>query len=97
MAIKTIISFTSRPLLWFGLLALPALVLSAVALTAGLYQWVGGADEFSVPLTGTGVLFGALAFILLLGGVLGELIYKTGDTKFHDLPLLTAKHIHTGD
>ena len=38
-----------------------------------------------------GLLFGALAVSLLLSGVLGELIYKTGDLRLSKLSALSAK------
>lgn len=93
LTIKTLISFTTRPLLWFGMLTLPAILISTVALSISVFEWIVYGERFSVPLAGTGVLFGALAFVLLLSGILGELIYKTGDTKIHELSSLTAKHV----
>jgi len=95
LSIKTIVSFASRPLLWFGILAIPAAALSAGLLLGSVLELISGTGRFSVPLAGTGVLFGALAFFLLMGGALGELIYKTGDLKVGQLSALTA-HILVG-
>jgi glycosyltransferase involved in cell wall biosynthesis len=87
----TIVSFASRPLLWFAILAIPAALLSAALLLESMFMLIAGSGRFSIPIAGTGVLFGALAFFLLMGGALGELIYKTGDLKIGQLSSLTAR------
>jgi glycosyltransferase involved in cell wall biosynthesis len=91
LAIKTIVSFASHPLLWFSLLALPAALISLVALSFSLYEIFFNASAFSIPIAGVGVLFGALAVILLLSGMLSELIYKTGNTRLEKLAFLTLE------
>ncbi len=88
LAIKTIVSFASRPLLWFAVLAIPAFLASAVCLLAGL-QGLLSDGTISVPLAGTGVLFGALAIFLLANGALAELVYKTGDVNLSAMARLT--------
>jgi glycosyltransferase involved in cell wall biosynthesis len=93
LAIKTLVSFTSRPLLWFSMLALPSAVASVLALLAGTYHALFDGVPFSVPLAGTGVLLGALTVILVLSGMLAELVYKTGDTKLDQLSLLTVQKL----
>jgi len=93
VTIKTLVSFTSRPLLWFSILALPALVLSVAALVASLYGTLLGVVSSAVPLAGTAVLLGALSMILFLNGVLAELIYKTGDTKLDKLSLISVRKL----
>jgi hypothetical protein len=35
--------------------------------------------EITLPLAGVGVLFGALALSLIMGGAVGELVYATGE------------------
>jgi glycosyltransferase involved in cell wall biosynthesis len=91
LGIKTIVSFGSRPLLWFGILALPAALLSVTMLVASVLNLFAEPGRFSVPIAGTGVLFGALAFFLVMGGALAELIYKTGDLKLGQLSFVTAR------
>ena len=91
VTIKTIVSFTSRPLLWFAILAFPVLLLSVLLLFLGIYASAVHSSSISVPIAGTGVLFGALGCFLILGGVLGELIYKTGDIRMDKLSSLTSK------
>ncbi len=39
MVIKTVASFTARPLLWFSMLATPLLVVGTVALGYSLWRW----------------------------------------------------------
>ncbi len=96
LTIKTIVSFTARPLLWFAILALPAALISFICLFVSVYGVLVHSSQLPVPIAGTGVLFGALAVILLLGGVLGELIYKTGDISVDKLSSLTAKIFEPG-
>jgi len=91
LAIKTIIGFTQRPLLWFGLLAVPFMIGSLVALVAAVipvFTMVDG--ELILPFAGTGVLFGALAIFLIMGGALGELIYATGNVDLTEYSRLLA-------
>jgi glycosyltransferase involved in cell wall biosynthesis len=78
LAIKTIIGFAQRPLLWFGLLAVPFMLGSVIAIIAGLLPLFGAEGRLNLPFAGTGVLFGALAIFLIMGGAIGELIYATG-------------------
>jgi glycosyltransferase involved in cell wall biosynthesis len=94
LAIKTLVSFTSRPLLWFSMLALPAAAAGILALLAAMYGTVADPGFSSVPLAGTAVLLAALTVILLLSGMLAELVYKTGDTKLDKLSLLTIEELH---
>lgn len=91
VTIKTLVSFASRPFLWFAILAVPAVLASMSATLAGLYGASSGSLSSGVPLMGTAILLGALSVILLLSGVLAELIYKTGDTKLNELPLLSVQ------
>ena len=93
LTIKTIVSFASRPLLWFAILAIPAATLSVTLLLVSVLGLFSDAGRFSVPIAGTGVLFGALTFFLLMGGALAELIYKSGDLKLGQLSSLTARFL----
>ena len=96
LTIKTIVSFATRPLLWFSILALPAVVISIICLFYSIYLVFVYALPMSIPIAGPGIVFGALACFLLLSGVLGELIYKTGDLKLAKLPPLTAINFDHG-
>lgn len=94
LAIKTIVSFASRPLRWFALLSVPFLLASAVCLVAGVHGLLAPGGDISVPLAGTGVLFGALAIFLLANGALAELVFKTGDVDVNALAQLTMDAEH---
>lgn len=89
MVIKTIASFTARPLLWFGLMSAPLILIGAVAFLAGIYALSRGHP--SMPLTGTGVILMMAAAVLLASGTLGELVYKVGDLRPEDFARLTKK------
>src|SRR5690606_22342850 len=91
LTVKTIIGFASRPAGWFALLAMPAFVVSAACIGASLYRLLALEQSFSTPLAGVGVLFGALAFFMTMIGMLGEIVYKTGDAKDHRFSMLTAE------
>jgi len=91
LAIKTLISFTSKPLKWFGLLALPSFLIGFGALAYCGYAVTTGAEVFPVPVAGAGLLFMALSLFLLLTGIIGELVYKTGDIHLGRLSGLTAE------
>jgi glycosyltransferase involved in cell wall biosynthesis len=91
MVIKTVASFTSRPLLWFSMLSLPLLAIGTFALGYALWDWAGTGGMLSLPIAGTGVVLLIGAIILLSGGVLGELVYKLGDVRESDFSRLTVK------
>jgi glycosyltransferase involved in cell wall biosynthesis len=94
LAIKTITAFAQRPLVWFGLLAVPIALLSLAFFIAAMLPLLGDGGTVSLPLGGTAVLLGALALFLLMGGALGELIYSTGDmdmSRFSGLTAVTYK------
>lgn len=80
LSIKTLVGFSQRPLVWFGYLAIPLFFLSGLTMLAALAPWVLGRGAISVPLAGSGILFGALGIILVLNGAIGELIFSTGRT-----------------
>jgi len=91
LTVKTIIGFASRPAGWFVLLAMPAFFAAAACIGASVYQSLVRDDPFSTPLAGVGLLFGALAFFMTMLGMLGEIIYKTGDTRDHRFSMLAAR------
>lgn len=90
MVIKTVTSFTARPLLWFGLLAAPLLLLGLLAIGYSLLRWAGDAGVLPLPVAGTGVILLIAAIILICGGVLGELVYKLGDVRDQHFSRLTS-------
>lgn len=90
MVVKTVASFTARPLLWFGLLSLPLLLaaLAALGWTAWLVLSGGG---ISLPIAGAGIVFFAGALIFVFGGALAELVYRLGDLRQHEFAALTQR------
>jgi glycosyltransferase involved in cell wall biosynthesis len=96
MVIKTVASFTARPLLWFSLLSTPLLLLGTIAVVDALRLFAGPAGTLHLPLAGTGVVLLTGALILACGGVLGELIFKLGDLREQDFARLT-RTIRTPD
>ncbi len=88
MVIKTVASFTARPMLWFGMLSLP--MLAAAALALGWTGFTLAADgRMSLSIAGTGIIFLTSTVMLLAAGAIGELIYKLGDVREHQFSGLT--------
>ena len=78
LTVKTIVGFVQRPLVWFGLLAVPFFLLSLLSIAGSIAPLITGEGSFVVSLAGTGVLLGALGLFLVFGGAVGELIFSTG-------------------
>lgn len=91
MVIKTVASFTSRPLLWFTLLSLPLTLAGLVTLGYTSTMSLLGLRTLSLPFAGAGVVFLSSAIVMLAAGALGELIYRTGDLRQHRFAQLTQK------
>jgi len=91
MVIKTVASFTSRPLLWFSLIVAPLAVVGLAAIGHSLWRWAGVAGTLPLPVAGTGILFVMSAFILVCSGIIGELVYKLGDLREHQFSRLTSR------
>lgn len=91
MVIKTVASFTSRPLLWFSMLAMPIALLGCIALASSLWVWATRAGALPLPVAGTGLLLLLAAFMLTCAGALGELIYKMGDVREYQFASLTER------
>ncbi|NOZ38336.1 MAG: glycosyltransferase family 2 protein [Gammaproteobacteria bacterium] len=78
LTIKTILSFFSRPLMFFAIGASISALIGIIALIAGITQ---NAHSPNIVFYGVGILYISLSAVLLLWGILGELIYRTGDLK----------------
>ena len=91
LVIKTVASFASRPLLWFAMLSLPFALLGLVALAAGTWGWMTGLAPLSMPVAGTGLLLLLCACMLFCFGALGELVYRTGDSREREFVQLTER------
>jgi len=89
MVIKTVASFTSRPLVWFCLLAMPLLATGLFAIGWSLKSWFETQGIMPLPIAGSGVILVFGALIMICSGVLGELIYKLGDLRERQFSRLT--------
>jgi glycosyltransferase involved in cell wall biosynthesis len=90
LMIKTVVSFSSRPMLWFGSMAFLTAIGSLLAFAyaiATVDRVEGG--SIVVPI-GAAMLLGALTFFFLFAGAIGELVYKTGNLKMDTLAELRA-------
>jgi glycosyltransferase involved in cell wall biosynthesis len=90
MVIKTVASFTARPMLWFGMLSLPMLLAAAIAFAWTIVQFASD-GTLSLPIAGCGVIFLSSAIILMGSGAIGELVYKLGDMREHEFSGLTQQ------
>lgn len=83
LTIKTLAGSFSRPALWFSIMSIPFVILGLVIalLTVSEFAATG---LFPISLAGTGLLFLTLSAFLFFNGVLGELVYKTGETRNED-------------
>ena len=95
MVIKTVASFTTRPMLWFGMLSLPMLAIAMAALGWTACTLATG-GKLSLSIAGTGVIFLTSTIMLLAAGALGELIYKLGDLREHQFSQLTQHLLVSG-
>jgi len=93
LVIKTVISFTSRPLLWFTLLALPTLLFAMLAFTYTAFAVLVRGGQFPLPVAGSGFIFAACTIMLMSSGAIGELVFRLGDVRERDFARLTAKSV----
>ena len=89
LTIKTIIAFSSKPLLWFSLLSIPFAIISFLCLGMFGFEILSYGTVSLVYIT-IGMLFIILIAFLLMCGAIGELVYKTGDVRLHELSSLTS-------
>jgi glycosyltransferase involved in cell wall biosynthesis len=91
MVIKTVASFTARPLLWFGMLSMPMLALGTALLGYALFVSLWLHRTLSLPIAGAGLIFLTGAIILLSSGAIAEIVYKLGDLRERDFARLTRQ------
>jgi glycosyltransferase involved in cell wall biosynthesis len=91
LVIKTVASFTTRPLLWFAMLSMPLFLAGLAAFVYLLIAALLSSEEMSVPIAGTGVIFLAGALIMFSSGAVAEIVYKTGDIRERDFARLTSR------
>jgi len=85
LMIKTLVSFSSRPMLWFGGISFLAALGGTTTFAYAIALWNRSEGDSLVVLNGTALLLWALAVFLLFAGALGELAYKTGNLKMTNL------------
>ncbi|MEE9422710.1 MAG: glycosyltransferase family 2 protein [Gammaproteobacteria bacterium] len=78
LTIKTLLSFFSKPLVIFAIGSGIFYIIGFIILIAGLLPL---SSAPSLVLISVSLLYTALATMLLLWGVLGELVFRTGDLK----------------
>jgi len=79
ITVKMITGFASRPALWFGLLALPFIILGTSTLIIAGGMYFDRIIEDWIVLYTAAFLFFFLSTHLLSMGIIGELLMKTGD------------------
>lgn len=79
LTVKTVTGFAQRPMLWFGIFAAPFLLVSAIALLFAVLPLTSAEGQVVLTYAGVGVLCGALAIFLIMGGAVAELVYVTGE------------------
>lgn len=78
LTIKTILSSFSRPLIIFASGSGISALIGCIALFVGITQ---DQNTPTIVFYSVGILYSSLAITLLLWGLLGELIYRTGELK----------------
>jgi glycosyltransferase involved in cell wall biosynthesis len=93
MVIKTVATFASRPMRWFGLLAFPFALVGLLTLGHSLWKWAAE-GSLPLPIAGTAVILLMSAIILVCSGALGELVFKLGDMREREFSRLTEQPWH---
>ena len=96
ITIKTLAGFFSQPTVWFSILGLPFAILGLMMTGSGIWQ-LATSGSLPTSLAGTGLLFLTLSVFLFFNGALGELVYKTGDTRYEDFASLARVDSATVD
>ena len=96
LVIKTVASFTSRPLLWFATLSVLPLLAGSSLFAYSLYKVITDPRSASLSIAGSGIIFLTGALIMISSGAVAELVFKTGDVRERDFARLTRK-IHRQD
>jgi glycosyltransferase involved in cell wall biosynthesis len=91
LVIKTVASFTSRPLLWFTLLSVPLMLTGVTLFSYAMIKAMAVPHESSLSIAGSGVIFLAGAMIMISSGAIAELVFNTGDVRERDYARLTSR------
>ena len=94
LTIKAILSFFSRPLQLFAIVSVIFMVIGFFMIIIGVFHVI---DNASIVFATVGFLYAVLGLSLLLWGVLGELVYRTGDLKQdYFAKIKSSVHEHAG-
>jgi len=93
LTIKTLVSFSARPMLWFGFIGLISMAISFAFFLLALLQLSQNDGSSIVVLLGNSLVFGASGIFSIACGPLCELIYKTGNLKIERLSNITTRII----
>lgn len=85
ITIKTLLSSFSRPLIIFSIVAAVSALIGLLAFITGLTQ---GNNEPVIVFFSVGILYSCLSIVLVLWGILGELVYSTGNLKMKHFALI---------
>ena len=96
LVIKTVASFTSRPLRWFALLSTPLLLAGLGLFGYALAKAFVAPGQSSLSIAGTGIIFLTGALIMISSGAVAELVFKTGDIRDRDYARLTVRTLRRG-
>jgi hypothetical protein len=88
ITIKTILSSFSRPLIIFATVAAISALIAFAAIFAGISVESNTPNNIFYSI---GILYACLSIVLLLWGILGELIYSTGDLKMKHFAQIKQK------
>lgn len=89
--VKMLVSFFSRPLHWFCMMAAPFATVGLLVLGFSLWRWAGPPQDLPMPMVGAGLLVLVSAIILLFGGVLGEFAFRYSRVRESQFSRLTSR------
>jgi hypothetical protein len=87
LSIKTILTSFARPLRIFAMFAGVSALIGLAFLAAGVIEYFTSPGMIFLSV---GFLYTTLALVLLLWGVLGELVYRTGNLKLEHFAHITS-------
>jgi hypothetical protein len=90
LSIKTVVAFSSRPLLWFSAMALVPIMLALRYGYLAVLVPIRSNGAYNIVQAGVALQFLALAAFLFVCGVIGELVFRAGDTREHRFAYLSA-------
>jgi glycosyltransferase involved in cell wall biosynthesis len=97
LVIKTVATFATRPLQWFGLLSVPLWLAALAILTYSAVVAIQSNTLPPLPLIGSGLVLFSAAALLLGGGALAEQVCRLGEVREVEFSRLTQavnRHPH---